>query len=178
MRILALDQARACGWSVFDYETKELVDYGAFTFGNLTHTYYQAVAGIVSVVDELIKKYDVEAVFAEDIQLRQNVVSFKRLAWIQGALIGYLEPNEYLYDFVHPTQWQNFCKARTRTSKEIKGKVTEVDGALKKSTKVLSIQYVKDKFGVVTTNDNLADSICIGDYVVNKVEIKEIKNDG
>lgn len=178
MKILALDQARACGWAVFDYETKELIDCGHFTFGNLAYTYYQTVSGIVHTVDELIKKYGVEAVFAEDIQLRQNVISFKRLAWIQGALIGYLEPNEFLYDFVPPTKWQSFCRARGRTSKEIKDKVTEISESPKKTTKILSLQYVKDKFDIETTNDNLADAVCIGDYVVNNVNIKEIQQDG
>ena len=45
-----------------------------------------------------------------------NVQSFKKLAQLQGVLINLFEKNEYLYDFVAPTQWQNYCKARGRTT--------------------------------------------------------------
>lgn len=41
----------------------------------------------------------------------------------------------------------------------------------KKESKILSIQFVKDQFGIETTNDNVADSICMGFYVTNIIEI-------
>lgn len=81
------------------------------------------------------------------------------------------EKNEYLYGYVAPSQWQNFCKARGRNSKEIKSQVLAVETNGKKESKILSIQFVKDQFGIETENDNLADAISIGFYVTNIVEI-------
>lgn len=118
-----------------------------------------------------MKSYDISAVFIEDIQLRANVQAFKKLAQLQGVLVNLFEKNEYLYGYVAPSQWQNFCKARGRNSKEIKSQVLTVDTGGKKESKILSIQFVKDQFGIETDNDNLADAISLGFYVVNIVEL-------
>lgn len=82
------------------------------------------------------------------------------------------EKNEYLYGYVAPSQWQNFCKARGRNSKEIKSQVLSVETNGKRESKILSIQFVKDQFGIETENDNLADAVSMGFYVVNIVELE------
>ena len=82
------------------------------------------------------------------------------------------EKNEYLYGYVAPSQWQYFCKARGRNSKEIKSQVLSVETNGKKESKILSIQFVKDQFGIETENDNLADAVSMGFYVVNIVELE------
>ena len=176
IKILAIDQARNGAWSVFDYETKTLEAYGVFSFNN--KDYAKAIRAIEELVDSLIKTYDISAVFIEDIQLRVNVQSFKKLAQLQGVLINLFEKNEYLYDFVAPTQWQNYCKARGRSSKEIKEKIKALELSGKKESKILSIQFVKEKFNVDTDNDNLSDAICIGYYAVNHFKLKGETADG
>ena len=85
---------------------KELEKYGTFSFGSKKYTYAKAILAIETLVDELIKENDIAAVFIEDIQLRVNVQSFKKLAQLQGVLVNLFEKNEYLYSFVAPTQWQ------------------------------------------------------------------------
>lgn len=94
------------------------------------------------------------------------------MAQLQGVLVNLFEKNEYLYGYVAPSQWQNFCKARGRNSREIKSQVLTVDTNGKKESKTLSIQFVKDQFGIETENDNLADAISIGFYVTNIVELE------
>ena len=178
IKILAIDQATNGAWSVFDYETKTLEAYGVFSFNNKDYTYAKAIRAIEELVDSLIKTYDISAVFIEDIQLRVNVQSFKKLAQLQGVLINLFEKNEYLYDFVAPTQWQNYCKARGRSSKEIKEKIKALELSGKKESKILSIQFVKEKFNVDTDNDNLSDAICIGYYAVNHFKLKGETADG
>ena len=42
----------------------------------------------------------------------------------------------------------------------------------KKESKILSIQFVKDQFGIETENDNLADAVSMGFYVVNIMELE------
>lgn len=152
--------------------------YGTFSFDNKKYTYAKAILGIEQLVDTIIKEHDISAVFIEDIQLRVNVQSFKKLAQLQGVLINLFEKNEYLYDFVAPTQWQNYCKARSRNAKEIKEKIKSLDVSEKKESKMLSIQFVKDKFGIDTDNDNLSDAICIGYYVVNHIKLEGTTNNG
>ena len=175
MKILAVDQARNGAWSMFDYETKELIDYGSFSFPAKDYTFAKAMVGICDIVNDLILKNDISVVFIEDIQLRKNVDSFKKLAQLQGSLISMFERNAYMFDFVPPSRWQGYCGARGRTTKEIKAKATEVATTSgKKASKVLSIQYIKDQFDIETDNDNLADAICIGYFVCNNVTIKMV----
>lgn len=173
MNILAIDQARKGAWCVFDYDKKAPVAYGAFDFPSKQFTYAETLVGICDLVEQVIGQYDVSAVFIEDIQLRQNASSFKRLAQLQGALVCMFEKNDYLYDYVPPSRWQNYCGARGRTSAELKHKVKQLssdDG--KKQSKILSIQAAKDLYGIDTADDNLADSIMIGHYIVNNVKIE------
>ena len=75
---------------------------------------------IEALLSEVIRTHDIDAVFLEDIQLRKNVQSFKKLAQLQGVLVNMCEKTNILYNLVAPTQWQNYCKARGRTTKEIK----------------------------------------------------------
>lgn len=173
MKILAVDQARHGAWAVYDYEGKKLLDYGTWGFDSKNYTFEQAILHIETLLSEVILTHDIEAVFLEDIQLRQNVQSFKRLAQLQGVLVNLCEKTNIIYNLVAPAQWQNYCKARGRTTKEIKSKVTEIDPIGKKSSKVLSLQFVRDNFEIETDNDNLSDAVCIGHYVVNNLKIQE-----
>lgn len=173
MKILAVDQARHGAWAVYNYERKKLLDYGTWGFDSKNYTFEQAILHIEALLSEVIRTHDIEAVFLEDIQLRQNVQSFKRLAQLQGVLVNLCEKTNIIYNLVAPTQWQNYCKARGRTTKEIKSKVTEIDPTGKKSSKVLSLQFVRDNFEIETDNDNLSDAVCIGHYVVNNLKIQE-----
>lgn len=183
MKILAIDQARSGAWSIFDYDTKKPIAYDSFDFPLKKYEYAKAIAKIHDIVEELMKQYEISAVYIEDIQLRKNVDSFKKLAQLQGALVSLFERNEYLYGFVPPSQWQSYCKARGRSSKELKAKIstlkTEDDsqGKPKKQSKVLSMEFVKEKFGIDTDNDNIADALCIGYYVVENVEIEGKKKE-
>lgn len=177
MKILAVDQARNGAWAVFDYESKKLETYGTFSFGNKDYTYAKAILAIEGLIDTVIKSYNISAVFIEDIQLRVNAHSFKRLAQLQGVLVNLFEKNEYLYDFVAPTQWQNYCKARGRNSKEIKEQIKTLEANGKKASKILSIEFVKENFGVETDNDNLSDAICIGWYAVNNFNLEGNKDE-
>ena len=172
LKILAVDQARHGAWAVFDYEEKKLLDYGVWGFDNRKYTFEQAILHIEALINDVIHTHQIDAVFIEDIQLRRNVASFKKLAQLQGVLVNLCEKNEYLYGLVAPTQWQNFCKARGRTSKEIKDGVTTIETP-KKGSKQLSLQAVRECYGIETDNDNLADSIMLGHYVVNHIEISK-----
>lgn len=175
INILAIDQARAGAWSIFNYETKELIEYGTFEYNNKDYTYPKFIVEIEKLIEEIIESKDISCVFIEDIQYRRNIDSFKKLAMLRGALVALFERNKYLYDYVAPTQWQNFCKARGRTTKEITAKVDKTSDE-EANSKQLSIEFAREKFNVITNNDNLADAIGIGWYVVNKIPL-EVENE-
>lgn len=171
MKILAVDQARHGAWAVFDYEGKKLLDYGIWGYDSKNYSFEQAIMHIEALLDEVIRTHEVDAVFLEDIQLRKNVQSFKKLAQLQGVLVNLCEKTNILYELVAPTQWQSYCKARGRTTKEIKSKVTTIEPTEKKTSKILSLQAAKDVYGIETENDNLADAIMLGHYVVHNIKI-------
>jgi len=128
---------------------------------------------IEDLVASLLKSYDIDAVFIEDIQMRANVKAFKRLAQLQGVLVNLFERSEYLYGIIAPSQWQSFCKAHVEKSIGAKSDESTTEAGDKKKSKLLSIQFVKDQFGIETENDNLADAISIGTYIVNVVELEK-----
>lgn len=171
MKILAVDQARNGAWAVFDCKAKTLEAYGTFSYLSKDYTYAKAILEIEKLIHGVIKEHKITAIFIEDISLRMNVASFKKLAQLQGVLVNLCEKNEYLYNIIAPTQWQNYCQARGRSSKETKAQIKELEASGKKESKILSLQFVRDQFGLVTDNDNLADAICIGWYGVNNFKI-------
>lgn len=171
-KILCLDQSRSGGYCIFDYESKKLIKWGYFDFPANKYTYPQAISALKKYTDNLIKTNDISAVFIEDIALRKTFIqSFKRLAQLQGVLENYFLESDILYDFIPASLWQNYCGARSRSTNEKKNKILENNTKGKKNTKVFSIQFAHEKYGVDTSNDGIADAIGIGHYVVNNVKI-------
>lgn len=171
MKIMAVDQARHGAWAIFNYEEKKLLEYDEFSFDNKDYTFEQAVLQIEKLIETVINAHGIDAVFFEDIQMRKNMQAFKRLAQLQGVLINLCEKNNFLYGLVSPSQWQNYCGARGRTEKERKAGKKNKDPDASKTTKELSIQKVKELYGIETDNDNVADAILQAHYVVNNIKI-------
>ena len=166
--LLALDQARNCGFSIYNIKTKELISYGCYSYPNSRYTFPQAVLRLEIAVEELIRKNNIGYVVIEGIQLRQNPRSYAALAQLQGVLINLFEKSKIPYTIIQPSSWQGYCNARGRNTQEKKSNVTEITGddnvkTSKKKSKMLSIQFVKNKFGIETYNDNVADAVCIGE---------------
>jgi len=141
------------------------LSWGEWSFTTRAFEYPRAVYEITRIAKDLIRAKDIDVVFIEDTQLRQNVQSFKKLAQLQGALINLFEGLAVQYESVPPTRWQSYCGARGRTYKETKEIVTPGP----KASKMLSMEFVRDQFGIETDNDNLADAICIGWFAVNQI---------
>lgn len=175
MKILVLDQARKGAWSIWDYEKKRLLKYGSFNFPDKKYTYSQAIRLIENLTENLMYENDITAVFIEDINLRRNVLAFKKLAQLQGVLINLFEKSRVLYDTIQPSMWQTYCNARGRTQKEVVQKATSSTN--KKASKILSIEFVAKEYHIETDDDNLADAVSIGHYVVNNIKIQNSQID-
>jgi len=126
-----------------------LLSWGEWSFPARKYEFSRAVYEITRVATELIRINNIEVVFIEDTQLRQNAQSFKKLAQLQGALINLFEGLAVPYESVPPTRWQSYCGVRSKAQ---------------------SMEFVRDHFGIETDNDNLADAICIGHYAINHME--------
>ena len=161
MNILAVDQARRGAWSVYNTSTKQLIDTGAFYFDNDVYSYPQTIALIEDLFESLVCSFDIKFAVIEDIQLRRNAQSFKKLAHLQGVLVNFCEKHKLAYGIVAPTQWQSLCKQIVKKSLGLDNSELK---KMKLSTKDISKMFVKRTFGIETEDDNLSDAICIGYY--------------
>ncbi len=165
MRILAVDQARHGGWAVLDCDSKKLVDYGTWNFDGTRYPFAKAVMKIEELVNDIIQRHNVNAVYIEDIQLRCNVSTLKKLAQLQGVLINLCEKNGYTYSLVCPSQWQSFCLDYLKNSN-----AQDRDIPANRSPKRRSIRFARAKYDIDTKDDNLADALGILAYAADRIE--------
>lgn len=152
-RILAFDQASiTSGWSVFD--DNELIKFGHHdTVGNSST---DRISKTKAWVASMLQMWKPDLVILEDIQLQvydggEQVITFKKLAHLQGVLKNYCYENGYIYKVVPPATWRAYSKVKgkTRTDKKISAQM-----------------IVKDKYGLNVTQDE-ADALLIGLWAVN-----------
>lgn len=122
-RILGFDQATiTSGWAVFDDET--LVNYGKWTSqGNSSPERIALTKGWVAA---MIQKWNPDLIVFEDIQLQkfgnneEGVLTFKKLAHLQGVLENYCYEVGRPYKIVPVATWRNFneIKGKSRTERK------------------------------------------------------------
>lgn len=166
-RVLALDQStQVTGWSLF--ENGNLVDYGKV---DPSGEYLERIVFLRNWIKEYIQGYktnfgyDIE-VAIEEIQLQQipgtdregNVVTFKKLAHVQGVVLELLVEMGVTYQVIPSSSWKSTCgiKGRARAEQKHNAQI-----------------YIEQKYGIKVIQD-ICDSICIGeDYLKKKNSIIE-----
>ena len=123
-RILAFDQASiTSGWAVFDDGV--LISYGKWTSNGTKST--QRISLTKAWVISMVEKWQPDEVILEDIQLQringegqENLLTFKKLAHLQGVLKNYFYELGLPYQIVPPATWREFSdiKGRSRTDKK------------------------------------------------------------
>ena len=155
MKILALDQSsKETGWSIFDSESKELLDFGliSINYSNLEKRLFY----LREEVRKLIEKYNIEKVYLEDIQLQKitnGVTTYKVLAEVIGVLLELFYELNVSFELIFSTTW--------KSKLGIKGSDRKTQKANAK--KYVEENYVLDK----ELAQDIADSICIGTYCIN-----------
>lgn len=152
-RILAFDQASiTSGWSVYDND--ELVKFGNWTSDGSHST--DRIMKTKRWVANMIQTWKPNLVVLEDIQLQkfdggEQVLTYKKLAHLQGVLENYCYENGYIYKVVPPATWRayNNVKGKTRQDK-------------KRSAQLL----VKSLYDLNVTQDE-ADAVLIGRWAAN-----------
>lgn len=171
-KVLAIDQARHGAWSLYDSDTRELLKYGIFEFDKPHTTYAKVLVNTETLLEALIQEHQPDYIAIEDIQLRVSTTVFKKLAWLQGVLVHYCEKHKLSYGLIMPTRWQKYCRDYLKSIPELmNNEELHLKCPTKGASKLLSLTYVRERFGIVTNNDNLADAICIGHYVTNEVDL-------
>ncbi len=147
MTILALDQATATsGFSV--WSNGILTDFGKFTFDDVD--IHKRIHKVCAQVQILILKYHPDKIVLEDIQMQVNNVStFQKLAWLQGALIETCWNIGMPVELLHPSEWRAACNLLKGQDKH------------RENQKKVAQEWVRKKFNKICTQDE-ADAICIG----------------
>ena len=147
MRILAFDQAtQTTGWSL--WVDGELTDFGKFSYE--VADIHKRIHRQVEQVKYLISEHEPDKVIIEDIQMQVNNVStFQKLAWLQGAIIETLIQLNMPFELSRPSEWRAVCNF-------LKGQDKHRD-----NQKKLAQTWVREVFNQICTQDE-ADAICIG----------------
>jgi len=153
MRVIAFDQAKVTGYAV--YEGEDLVKYGI-----LDCSQHKDIAkrnhGVVNLILSTIKRYNGEVFAIEDIQYQGILRSYKPLARLLGAIEVMMTEHNFAYVIVKPGEWRKACGIKGRKREEQKAN---------------AITWVKEKFNKDVSEDE-ADAICIGWYLVKRMEKK------
>ena len=151
--ILALDQAtKTSGWSIWQDGT--LIEYGHVTFDQ--EDPFIRNNKLCSWLGNMIETRDVDEVVIEDIQMQvNNVLTFQRLAQLQGAIIDMLIDWHIDYKIIKPSEWRAACNFLKGQDKH------------RASQKKIAQDWVLSTYGRKCTQDE-ADAICIGHAVVQQ----------
>lgn len=148
---LALDQAtRVSGWALFR-------DDVLIECGHWAHTATEIpvrIHNLCQQIEKKIKDCEVTLVVLENIQLEgnsgvTNVMTFQKLAWLQGAIMDLCQRMQIKSDLIYPTEWRAQCNFLKGNAKD------------RISQKKIAQQWVKDTYNMTCTQDE-ADAICLG----------------
>ena len=157
--IIALDQAtKVTGWSVWCDGV--LTEYGHVSFDDADP--FIRNNRLVNWLANLLENRDpADLVVIEDIQMQvNNVVTFQRLAQLQGAIIDMLIDWRIDYKILKPNEWRAECGLLKGQDKH------------RENQKKVAQQWVLETFGRKCTQDE-ADAICIG-YAASQQQKKEL----
>lgn len=156
-RILALDQASiTSGWAIFDDEN--LISYGVWTSEGSHST--ERIGQTKYWVASMIAKWKPDLVVIEDIQLQHfsnengsgdAVLTYKKLAHLQGVLKNYFFENGLPYKVVAPATWRNYSLIKGKSRND------------KKKNAQLKVKSLYD----LNLNQDTADAVLIGRWAVN-----------
>ena len=151
MIYLALDQAlQTTGWAAFDGD--KLIKYGHFVVP-ANKPIEKRLQGFIRKLIELEQElhFDLDFLFFEDIQAQQNKETYKKLAYVQAAIILWCCFVEIPFDILPPSHWRKILKDKYKIN----------FGKSRAEQKKAAQELVRQEFGIEATEDE-CDAICIG----------------
>jgi Holliday junction resolvasome RuvABC endonuclease subunit len=147
MKLLALDQAsRTSGFAVF--EDNKLIKYGKFTFDDTD--FGIRLMKIRDKVKSLIDEFSVDKVVFEDIQLQDNVDTFKKLAEVFGVIFELVTELNIPHEAILASSWKSTLK---------------IKGTKRPEQKKNAQLWVVENYNIKPTQDE-CDAICIGVHAI------------
>lgn len=142
---LSLDQAlQTTGWAVF--KNNELVGHGTYQIP--ADKGMETRLGLMfAELNKLYKEYEFDFIVFEGIQNQQNAETFKRLAYVQAAIMLWCYFENIGYEILTPSEWRS--------------KLSVSFGKKREEQKKKAMELVSDVFNVDVSSDE-ADAICIG----------------
>lgn len=145
MILLALDQAsKTSGYAI--YNDDKLIDYGKFTFDDTDLGI--RLQKIKNKIKQLVIDYEVDEVVFEDIQLQDNVETFKVLAMVLGVVEELLTELKIPHKTILASSWKSTLKIRGKQRPEQKRNAQA---------------WVINTYNIKPTQDE-CDAICIGKH--------------
>lgn len=140
--VLALDQSsQTTGYAI--YKNKALTKVGKFT---IVGEFGPRLTKFRQKIKDLIQEYSITEVVFEEIQLQQNVDTFKKLAMVYGNLMELLTELKMPYEIMSSNTWKSKCKIKK---------------SYREQEKKDARSFVENTYGIKVTEDE-ADAICIG----------------
>ena len=148
-RLLALDQSsRTSGYAIF--EDGKLLTYGKFTYEDAD--FGVRLEKIRNKVQSLVIENHITEVVFEDIQLQDNVETFKKLAEVFGVVYELLTEMGISHQTVLASSWKS---------------TLGIKGAARPEQKRNAQEWVFKTYSAKPTQDE-ADAICIGNHVLSR----------
>lgn len=153
IKFLAIDQAKATGYALF--ENRSLIEHGVVELGRRNDIYEDILLSAKKKIRELIEKTQADIVIIEDIQQQhQNVSTYKKLAMLMGALICLFQEMNKPFEIVPSARWKSF---------------SEIKGKKRTEQKENTLLFVKEKFGLEDISQDTADAVALGWYAANNI---------
>ena len=151
MKLLALDQSsKISGYAIYDDE--KLIDYGKFSFDDPDLGI--RLRKIKNKIRQLITDNNIEQVVFEDIQMQENVETFKILAMVLGVIEELLTELGLPHETVLASSWKSTLKIKGKQRAEQKRNAQS---------------WVINMYNIKPTQDE-CDAICIGKhYLLQKI---------
>ena len=157
MKIVAMDQStRASGWAYYEngqYITSGMIDMHKSHLETDKRSFEMA-----KELWKVIKKYQPEVLFIEDVQQQSNAKTMIILARLAGMIIGYAEAHNVEVHIITPSQWRSMLEFKLGS------------GVKRAELKQQSIDYVKETYGIDVPEDE-AEAIALGDGARKKYNL-------
>ena len=162
MKILALDQSlNTTGWAIFDEDT--LITYGTFTISP-TRPIEERLHNIWKNINELYAIHEFDFLTFENIQQQHgNVETFKKLAYVQAALLLWCYNADMRYKILSPSEWRKILSDKYKIK----------FGRARAEQKENCIKLIKDVYEETCSEDE-ADAIALGTAAI--IDINKTKS--
>lgn len=154
IKVIAIDQASVnSAYSI--WEDSKLIRYGLIKADKKIKSHVRLRQMSVQIAD-LVENEKPDLVVFEDCQLQAgNAATFQVLCQLQGMIMTELYDIDTVFNIVRPSVWKSYLGVA-------KGKRDE--------QKAKTLLKIEELYGVdLGGNDDIADSIGIGHYAVNKL---------